>query len=121
MKYLISLFKSLFHKKSPRNTVIGKSLNDVPFTTGNNSTQLGVNDPNYTGDFFETTLPDGTVVKTRDRIHIGTNALKNTSGGFHKNTGIGYKAGHYSECGIGFFEPYHNTGSKDTKIKFSKS
>lgn len=55
------------------NIVIGKDLDDVPQATGNDSTQLGVNNTNH------------------------------------------------SECGIGYFEPFHNIGSKDAKIKFSKS
>lgn len=93
MKYLISLFKSLFRKKPPRNTVIGKPLDDIPHITGNDSTPIG-----------------------------GKNlGLDTDTGELCKNRGVGHQAGHCPNVGIGYFEPFHNIGSKPKKIKFSKS
>ncbi len=68
-------------------------------------------DPEYTGDFFRQTLPDGLIVETKDRIGIGLKNIETCCNhlgspcqkcgfciddfnpNYRDNIAIGYKAG----------------------------
>ena len=66
-------------KTKPRNIAIGMdSMYEI--TTGTNYMPIG-HDPNYTGFVYRQTLPDGTVVETKEPTVIGYQSLKKVPNG----------------------------------------